>query len=1299
MGNWTGAGFDAANIGGSGVNADGGTNNGTANDGFTYIASGRGQTFTTGGAVNGYDVAAITVRMAGYTNNMATGTNRTVWNLGPENGPLIIQIGRVNGTAWTSLTRQLFTAGGLGNPGSGTSANGPGTYITFHLPFTTHLEPNTTYGFEISVGNGSDNEFEWLGINSDVYGSGTAYSRSGTSVTPLTGDRVFQIDMTTLTSPPAPFVHPGTLHTPVDLARMAAKVAANAQPWKTGYDVLAGSPYAQTSWNPAPVDYIVRGGTGQNYTRSQQDGQAIYELALRWQIRSNTAYADRAALIANAWADTLLGVTGTTDASLAAGICGYLFAIGGDLLSTYPGWAAADKQAFKDMMMRVFYPANFDFLWRHHDTFWREGGNTHYRLNWDTFNMASLAAIGVLCDNRAVYEQALDFFKFGPGNGRIERAAWYVHPNGMAQGEEAGRDQGHNLTGWNAMAYLCQIGWNQGDDLYTYDKSRVLRALEYNAKYNLGFDVPSVPHRNTDLDYTEGGVSSAGRGNFIPTYEQIYNHYVNVLGVAAPYSKQVADAMRPEPRPNPSIHPSQVDWFGLGTLTFTRDPIGTSAPPGGLRGNWSKNAMTLNWWGSAYATNYNVKRANVTGGPYTIIGTAGALDTFFTDAAVTNGGEYFYVVSALTPTGETADSAELRVKQELVTRYTFENTLEDVVGTRDGAARGGSTGLPGFAAGPGSTGGQAVSLDGVDDYVQLPVGSGNYQDITIGAWVYWNGGGSWQRVFDFGSEIEKYMFLTPRSGSGTLRFQLTSTRGNSGTVTLDGPAMSTATWSHVAVTLNGDTATLYVNGVPVDAEVADLVDPLFGQPFCYLGRSMWNADPYFNGRIDDFRIYNYALSGADVYNLWGQSANQPPKFSNDPLTKPAVIEGTAYTQTLAGNATDANGGTLTYSKVTGPAWLSVAANGALSGVPSNAHVGVNLFVVRVTDPLGATDDANLYITVHPAIPDPPTGLTAASADRAVVLSWNASSRATGYIIKRATASGGPYTTIASNVTSLVFTNTGLSVGEMFYYVLNAFNSTGQSGDSAEASAAAGVQISPTFVAAGAVWRYFDRTNDLGTAWRSNSFNDASWSSGAARLGYGNDGEMTKVASNRQWTTYFRRPFYVGDPAQVTALTARLSRDDAAVIYLNGAEVWRDANFASGTITNQTPALVALGGADETNWLAKSLNAADLIAGTNLLAAEVHNQSLTSSDLGFDFELGATVILAAPPRLSAMSAASVLTLSWPSDASYFTLYAAANLSSPVAWTRVTNAPALTNSMWIVRIPPDVGSARFFRLEAQ
>ncbi len=960
--NWTGAAFDAANIGGSGVNADGGVNNGSTNDGSTYVASDRpiqGQSITTGSNANGYDVTSFTVRMTGYTTNTATGSNIGGWNLNFTNGPLVISVGKISGTTRTTLSNQFFTAGGTGNPGSGSTANGSGTYLTFNLPFPVHLDPNTTYGFDIWVGNGNSNYFEWLGTSTDPYSGGTAYTRSGNTITPLSGDRVFQANMTASAIAYAPFVHPGALHTQADFDRMIAKVAANAEPWISDYNILINSPWAQTWWPAYDIDYINRGGSASNnYTRSQQDAQSIYELALRWKLTGDTTYADHAVQIANVWSG-LLGVTGDTNQSLAAGICGYLFATGGEILSTYPGWAAAEKQAYKDMMMRVFYPSNLDFLWRHHDTPFTKGGNTHYRLNWDTDNMASMAAIGILCDNRAVYQQAVDFFKFGPGNSRVERAVWYTHPDGMGQTEEIGRDQGHNLGGWYAMALMCQLAWNQGDDLYGYDNNRVLRAFEMNAKYNLGYDMLWTYHRNTDLTYTET-ISGAERGNFVSTYEQIYNHYANVKGLDAPYSKAAMNQIRPEPRPDPAIHPSQVDWLGLGSLTFARDAIATSTAPSGLVANWSKNQAILTWWGSAAATSYQIKRATSLAGPYATVGTAGTLDLNFTDTTVANNTAYYYVVTAVTPTG-TLDSTPLLVNQALVTRYTFEGNANDVVGTRHAVAKGG-TSAPSYTTGVG--GGQAISLNGTDQYVQLPVGSGNYQDITISAWVYWNGGSAWQRVFDFGSEIENYMMLTVKDGAGKLNFTLTTSRGTDGTLTLVGPTMPTATWTHMAITLNGDTATMYVNGLPVTAATATMVEPLFGQPFCYLGKSMWNADPLLNGRIDDFRIYNYALSGSEVYNAWGGSTNNPPVFTTDPMTRTAAAEDTAYTgQTLAGSATDPNGGTLTYSKVTGPTWLTIASTGALSGTPTNSDVGINTFVVRVTDSSGATDDATLRITV------------------------------------------------------------------------------------------------------------------------------------------------------------------------------------------------------------------------------------------------------------------------------------------------------------------------------------------------
>ncbi len=96
-----------------------------------------------------------------------------------------------------------------------------------------------------------------------------------------------------------------------------------------------------------------------------------------------------------------------------------------------------------------------------------------------------------------------------------------------------------------------------------------------------------------------------------------------------------------------------------------------------------------------------------------------------------------------------------------------------------------------------------------------------------------------------------------------------------------------------------------------------------------------------------------------------------PRFIVDPLLKPVATVGVTYVGTLAGDVIDTNANEiLTFSKVGGPAWLSVAPTGALSGAPALGDAGTNLITVRVTDSAGFADDATLRIKV--ASPAPPT---------------------------------------------------------------------------------------------------------------------------------------------------------------------------------------------------------------------------------------------------------------------------------------------------------------------------------------
>lgn len=181
------------------------------------------------------------------------------------------------------------------------------------------------------------------------------------------------------------------------------------------------------------------------------------------------------------------------------------------------------------------------------------------------------------------------------------------------------------------------------------------------------------------------------------------------------------------------------------------------------------------------------------------------------------------------------------------------------------------------------------------------------------------------------------------------------------------------------------------------------------------------------------------------------------------------------------------------------------------------------------------------------------------------------------------------------------------------------------------------------IAAGSTWKYNDSGSNLSTAWRASAYNDTSWGVGAAQLGYGDGDEATLLSyggntSNRYITSYFRRTFTVANPAPLAALTVRFVRDDGAVIYLNGIEVVR-SNMPTGTVTYTTRATTAIGGADESAWLEAPIDPSLLVAGTNLLAVELHQQLPTSSDISFDLELRATEAAAPVPTVSLTSPAN------------------------------------------------------------
>jgi uncharacterized protein YjiK len=176
------------------------------------------------------------------------------------------------------------------------------------------------------------------------------------------------------------------------------------------------------------------------------------------------------------------------------------------------------------------------------------------------------------------------------------------------------------------------------------------------------------------------------------------------------------------------------------------------------------------------------------------------------------------------------------------------------------------------------------------------------------------------------------------------------------------------------------------------------------------------------------------------------------------------------------------------------------------------------------------------------------------------------------------------------------------------------------------------QASPDLAALippGARWKYRDNGSNPGIEWRTASFDDAAWPEGPAELGYGDADEATTVDcgptaacnSLNHATTYFRHSFNVPVASAVDELFLGIQRDDAAAVYLNGVEIYRDTTLPADPAFNQfATGGVALADPVEDFFVHLPVDPELLISGRNTLAIEVHQIAPTDLDLSFNAQL-------------------------------------------------------------------------------
>ncbi|HTN19723.1 MAG TPA: LamG-like jellyroll fold domain-containing protein [Pelobium sp.] len=519
----------------------------------------------------------------------------------------------------------------------------------------------------------------------------------------------------------------------------------------------------------------------------------------------------------------------------------------------------------------------------------------------------------------------------------------------------------------------------------------------------------------------------------------------------------------------------------------------------------SGDAKNIIEWNPILDFSYNVKRSTTSGGPYTSVGTV--TESKFTDTDITNGTAYYYVVSSIDSTGENANSTEVKATPNLgqATYLKF----DEISGTRCIDSWGANHGtLNTTAIRDEGKNGQALKLDGTaTSYATLPTGIvSTLTDYSVTAWVNMDVLANWMRVFDFGTGTSKYMFLSTQTGkAGEVRFAIKNGGSEQGiTYSYTVPLK---TWTHFAITQSGNTCSMYINGALVATNTAVTIKPsdLGSTNLNYLGKSQWN-DPMFKGAIDEFKIYSRALTAAEIagslqsqtitlnsvtqkvmgdddFELATASSGLPVSYSSSDTSVATILDGkvhivstgsTTITASQAGNSeywpaasqtkvltvvitndtqlttligkpfsyTISNKALSNFTATGLPAGLSIdSVTGIISGTPTE----FGIFSVTCNATNGSvTGTQTITLTVQNIVV---SNVIVASGDAKNTIQWDPIQNFS-YNIKRSTTSGGPYTVIG-NTAGTKFTDTTVSNGTIYYYVVSSVDGTTENSSSTE----------------------------------------------------------------------------------------------------------------------------------------------------------------------------------------------------------------------------------------------------------
>jgi len=476
-------------------------------------------------------------------------------------------------------------------------------------------------------------------------------------------------------------------------------------------------------------------------------------------------------------------------------------------------------------------------------------------------------------------------------------------------------------------------------------------------------------------------------------------------------------------------------------MTGAWSSSGEPVPPAptSLTASAGNSEVTLTWAASEGATDYNVLRGTAPGGPYTQIGTSTSVA--YTDSAVTNGTTYYYVVQATNPGGPSGNSPQATATPN-VEDDSSTATPPPLTGANTGAwTNAAFVPLTHYFSGTSTDTAQYKTLWD-SNYLYLLV---SVQDSYLIAPTQAN-------IYD-GETVEVYFSGTDTKSTtyGPTDFQYAFPYGSGG-------ATATETY-HSPASLTG-----IIFG---QQNITGGYQMAMALPWTTLGTTPVAGHQYGLDVMIDTASSQGSLQGklawwATVNNTWSNPSLMGPLVLTGASSPPPAPTGLAATPGV-GQATlswTASSGATSYNIYQGTTSGGESSTPIATGVTAASYLAAGLtngdeyyFKVAAVNSAGISAESNEAAVTPLAPPAPPSGLTAAAEGSQVALSWTASSGATSYNIYQGVTSGGESSTpIATGITTVSYTVTGLTNGTAYYFKVAAVNSAGTSGYSNEASA-------------------------------------------------------------------------------------------------------------------------------------------------------------------------------------------------------------------------------------------------------